>query len=176
MQTFKNHIIGYHGTTLKRAKAILHDQKFLDSTKENEWLGKGVYFFEYDSHAKWWITTPRYEKVETRILQATLEYTDSQLIDLDDPSQMEMLDDIMREATGRLNEADINIKSNISKCTLSKQWCLACNLIKQLNPQKGIVIYTFPRSYTYPYSCFPANQRQICVSDHSIIRDIKEYR
>ena len=55
----------------------------------------------------------------------------------------------------------------------AKKWCFACNLIKSLDTRLGIITYTFPRGKKFQYSGFSSNQRQACVSDHSIISEIK---
>ncbi len=40
-------IIGYHGCPRESAERILEEQLFLPSTKVYDWLGEGVYFWEY---------------------------------------------------------------------------------------------------------------------------------
>ena len=57
------------------------------------------------------------------------------------------------------------------------RWCFACNLIRDLCPEIGIIVKTFPLKYSVSECIqFPCVQRQICVSDHSIITCIKEYK
>jgi hypothetical protein len=40
-------VIGYHGCTWQIAEQILDENRFLPSTKAYDWLGEGVYFWEY---------------------------------------------------------------------------------------------------------------------------------
>ena len=40
------YITGYHGTTKERAKKIVEENKFNISNENDEWLGKGIYFYE----------------------------------------------------------------------------------------------------------------------------------
>jgi len=40
--------IGYHGTTEKHAQDIIICQHFTQSDDEDDWLGRGIYFFEND--------------------------------------------------------------------------------------------------------------------------------
>lgn len=40
-------VIGYHGCSLMVAERILTDGRFQPSTKAYDWLGEGVYFWEY---------------------------------------------------------------------------------------------------------------------------------
>ena len=45
---------GYHGTTEDHARSILKEKQFITSTKDTEWLGRGVYFFKHARHAEFW--------------------------------------------------------------------------------------------------------------------------
>ena len=118
---------GYHGTTRTNAEKILQEQRFINSTKANEWLGDGVYFFAYRSDAEWWVKANRYKNQKTEILKAEL---------------------------------------------CDKKLCWGCNVMKKLFPEIGIIIYTFHKKNQYQYIPLRTNQRQICVSDHSIIKHI----
>lgn len=40
-------VVGYHGCSRAAAETILSQQQFVPSTKEFDWLGKGIYFWEY---------------------------------------------------------------------------------------------------------------------------------
>ena len=51
----KGMTIGYHGTTLEIAERLIAGEKFLHSDVDDNWLGRGVYFWEASpSRAKWW--------------------------------------------------------------------------------------------------------------------------
>lgn len=47
MQTAPRTVVGYHGCSLDTANCILSEAQFLPSTKAYDWLGEGVYFWEY---------------------------------------------------------------------------------------------------------------------------------
>ena len=49
-------VIGYHATRLSVAKRIINRKEdFEPSRNEGDWLGEGVYFWEYSpAHAMWW--------------------------------------------------------------------------------------------------------------------------
>jgi len=164
--------VGYHGTKLTNANKILLEQRFIDSKRNIDWLGTGVYFFSYKNHADWWVRAPRYKGQETQILVADLEYTEEQLLDLDDPSQLQEMESIVKEIVHM--DKSFTKSANISKAHMYEQYCWACNLIKSYVPEIGIIIYTFPQGRVCQYVGFKQNQRQICVSDHSIIGKIKK--
>lgn len=45
---------GYHGTGNDAAEIIFRTQQFRLSCGLDEWLGKGIYFFQYPDDAQWW--------------------------------------------------------------------------------------------------------------------------
>lgn len=47
LQTAPRTVIGYHGCPMHIAERILNENRFLPSTKAFDWLGEGVYFWEY---------------------------------------------------------------------------------------------------------------------------------
>lgn len=158
----------YHGTSASAADNIRKEQHFRESKANNEWLGQGVYFFAYERHAQRWI---RYRNLSPgTVLAVQLEYEDQELLDLDDPAQleavnheMERLDEILKNkitiVSGKLHEN-------------WKRWCFSCNMYRKFHPEIGMISYTFPQSKTHGASYFPYNERQICVSKHHIITEI----
>ena len=170
----KNEIIGYHGTTYSAAKTILEEQQFRYSERTNDWLGTGAYFFLYKSHAERWITHKRFRSEKTAILAAKLEYTNDQMLDLDDPQTLEQVNQVIEAAINKVNISNV-IGANVDFVHLNKQqkWCFVCNLYRYLNDDIGITKYTFP-SVRYGTSGFSENQCQICVSKNDIIADIQE--
>src|SRR5437016_2589974 len=47
-------VIGFHGTTSAIAAELVAGAPFLPSTRTDEWLGTGVYFWEYGPKQAWW--------------------------------------------------------------------------------------------------------------------------
>lgn len=174
-------ITGYHGTSREAADQILESKIFNNSSRKYEWLGNGVYFFKYYDHAKKWITHDRFISHKTAILQALLTYSDDQLLDLDDPSAHELFEQVVKEMLEKTDFLDkpygfVNGRPKSDK-ELQHRRCIACNYFRQIFPEIGIIMYTFPMSKRHT-SCnlYPYNQCQICVYDRSIISDIKEAR
>ena len=169
-------IVGYHGTTKNHAEAILRCGRFYDSTKDNEWLGHGVYFFEHKGYAVEWTKQDRFKYEIGHVLAADLIFDEIQLLDLDDPYDYAILEDVINKLLERYNNEgkSIVIKEK-GLAEKSKQWCFACNAIRKLQPNIGIIIYTFQmyRPTDYARGFFQKNQRQICVSDHRIIHNIR---
>lgn len=174
----KNRIEGYHGTTKVNARHIISQKHFYDSTRDHEWLGTGVYFFAYAGHAKWWCSHARFSNCETVVLQAILEYHQEQLLDLDDPSILEQVNSFMTFVLENANALKLPLGSvDFSSFSKEKRWNFTCNLLRKFSPEIGIITKTFfpIRSAPEP-THFPSAQRQICVSDHSIIVSVSEYK
>jgi hypothetical protein len=47
-------VVGYHGTSAKIADALVAGEPFKESDSINEWLGTGIYFWEYAPKQAWW--------------------------------------------------------------------------------------------------------------------------
>lgn len=166
----KHKITGYHGTTQSSSQTILAEQQFKESTRSNDWLGTGAYFFAYKEHAQQWTSHSRYNGIPTTILEADLEYTQEQLLDLDDPQRLADVEEVVKEAISLSTSSDNPTTAHLK--SEQETWCFACNLFRSLVPEIGITIYTFSRK-VMPYSRLRINQRQICVSDPSIITGIR---
>lgn len=164
----ENKMTAYHGTSTAAAASIRREQHFRESKKDIEWLGSGVYFFRYKEHARRWIRNRGLEPGD--VLTATLEYEDEELLDLDDPAQLEMLNQAM-ENLYKVMRGKILIRPGEVHETW-KRWCLSCNMYRKMKPKIGLISYTFPQKGRHSASWFPGNERQICVSRHEIITKI----
>lgn len=163
----------YHGTSVAAAANIREEQHFRESRTLGEWLGWGVYFFPYKEHARRWIKTRKLDPGD--VLTATLEYDDRELLDLDDPDQLEAVNCVMGKLMKTLTsqgKAHPDVK-NESEQEKKKRWCLSCNMYRKLHPEIGVIIYTFPRHNPPPGpSGFPSNARQLCVAKHNLITNV----
>jgi hypothetical protein len=67
-------VVGYHGCSLSIAKKIISAQRFLPSTMTYDWLGEGIYFWEYAPYrALEWAEQKRSgSKQEPAVLFATI--------------------------------------------------------------------------------------------------------
>ena len=66
--------IGFHGTNINSAEKILKENRFRPSTKPDEWLGKGIYFFADPQDAMWWCRAyKRLEEKDSAILRVEIK-------------------------------------------------------------------------------------------------------
>lgn len=47
-------VIGYHGTTAAAADRLVAGEEFAASDQDDEWFGRGVYFWEHAFQQAWW--------------------------------------------------------------------------------------------------------------------------
>ena len=62
-------IIGYHGTRLSTAKAIVsRAREFVPSRNDDDWLGHGIYFWEYAPQRAWDWARKRYQSQQVAVV------------------------------------------------------------------------------------------------------------
>lgn len=167
---------GFHATTKTDARSILYRHIFIDSNGPDEWLGKGFYFFAYKRDAEQWRTkSSRLRGKETCILTADLLYNKEQLLDLDNPEDLETLEAVLCEVIKSNNIAKRPISIANYRATWQERICVACNFMRLFYPKIGIIIYTFSNKQDSEFqnNYFQQRQRQMCVSNHSIIHNIR---
>lgn len=166
----KHCVVGYHGTTQDSAHHILSGEPFRESRREDDWLGRGIYFYGYLEHAQWWTTHNRFKGKETTVLKADLAYTDEEMLDLDDPARRRELEKFVKQ----FMQTTANTVKPSQEISKEKSLCAACNLYRRFHKRIGITKYTFPQRRRYERSGTCDNQCQICVSNPSIIKKIEE--
>ncbi|QPT00137.1 hypothetical protein I6G41_03495 [Staphylococcus equorum] len=85
-------ILGYHGTTQKAANLIMENSSFNKSSKKNEWLGHGVYFYDLFEKAQWWCEN----KNEPVIIETPISVQENKLVNLDKPSEEDKFGEFIR--------------------------------------------------------------------------------
>lgn len=164
-------IKGYHGTSRQQGENILKTQHFLFSCKENEWLGKGAYFFAYLQDAVEWTKHNRFSRKDTMIMSAQLSCDDEEHLDLDNPEIYEFF----QEAINQIMES-VHLEESFDLHSLTKEerMCLYCDILQDYYPEIKIRSYTFQKQMKrnpFPYA---RNQKQICVVGKGVVSQIKE--
>lgn len=169
--------VGYHGTLDHIAEKIVLEQRFKFSKKDTEWLGYGVYFFKYRDHAVGWACQEAKKEQNVGfapgLVSAELCFTDDEWLDLDDPSQLEEVNTLIREYLN--NTPGFQIFWEKSK--KSQRWCLCCNLYRRIYPEIKVISHTFNFNRTASRSNvteFNVNQFQYCISNESVIKNIRK--
>jgi hypothetical protein len=79
-------IVGYHGTRKATAARLVDGDEFGVSENDDDWLGHGVYFWEYAPQQAWWWADRRYGKDHAAVVGATIRL--GRCLDLLDPSNV----------------------------------------------------------------------------------------
>jgi hypothetical protein len=82
-------IVGYHGTRKETAARLVDGAPFGLSENDDDWLGHGVYFWEYAPQQAWWWADRRYGKDEAAVVGATIRL--GRCLDLLDPTNVDLL-------------------------------------------------------------------------------------
>jgi hypothetical protein len=117
-------VLGFHGTRLDRADTIVSTGKFIPSTNDYDWLGHGIYFWEYAPFRAWQWAREKYGRegvvVEARIrLGFCLDLTDIRFTDS------------LRIAYQGIHEAYI-LANKFLPVNKGKAHCLDCLVINYL--------------------------------------------
>lgn len=92
----------FHGTTVEAASKILNKQKFDKSNNEDDWLGKGIYFYENLNNAilynirKYYNANkdyPTYYNLQyaRKVLVIDVEYSDEDIVDFNEIENLQKL-------------------------------------------------------------------------------------
>ena len=169
-------IIAYHGTVEANATSIMK-QGFRRSTKINEWLGFGIYFFYSLKYAQDWACEQTKKMCflgqMPSVLKVILRTPEDTILDLDIPEvhdkfilELDALEAFLKDAKKgfpRLkNERELR--------------CYWTNVYCEYNPGILIVAHSFSRKVDGEYFDkygFPIYARQFCVREEKIITDLE---
>ena len=82
-------MVGYHANDRKRCSKFVNENSFLViDVKDTDFLGTGMYFWEHQSRAEWWLE----EKNKESIVKAELDL--SKMLDLTDDEKLSYIEKI----------------------------------------------------------------------------------
>ena len=181
----------YHGTDINSKETILKEKFFIESSRDNEWAGHGVYFFidknekVAQQHAYDW--AKQFKKIRTDnigIILAELEYTKEEILDLCDEEDVELFNEYRRCYFEIASKAAKEKRKILSENRYTKRTNFDCFVInemcKKLNykiVKKSVYITKLEKEYNgclLPLSYIP-NCTIAAVRDQSIIRKIGDY-
>jgi len=81
-------IVGYHGTNVQTAAKLVAGAPFGPSTNDDDWLGHGIYFWEYAPQQAWWWAKRRHPQ-QPAVIGAMIRL--GRCLDLLDPGNVPYL-------------------------------------------------------------------------------------
>ena len=105
-------VIGYHGTTEQAAERLVAGEPFTDSDADDEWFGKGVYFWEHAFQQAWWWADRRSERSDSKpaVVGAILRL--GRCFDLLDPPNTQVLLQVHDKLVADLTTAQLPVPKN----------------------------------------------------------------
>lgn len=82
-------VVAFHGTRRSTADKLVAGVPFAQSENDDDWLGHGIYFWEYAPQQAWWWAERRYGSRDAAVVGALVRL--GRCIDLLDPSNAELL-------------------------------------------------------------------------------------
>lgn len=157
-------VTGYHGTTKNNANKIVKENRFKISNNKDEWLGKGIYFYEKYSDAVKWETKDKHHS--DAVLHVIVEIDDNEYIDFDSDKGKELFARMM----GIIKSQNVEIRSNSAQINQ----CSTMNYIWENVPEVQAVFASFPTEPSiYPVMLqYRSLRREFCVRNNDVIKDI----
>ena len=82
-------IIGFHANYTDECKRFMEDESFLIISSDTDYLGKGMYFWEHKSNARYWKRAKKNNK-QSSIVSALIDLEN--MLDLTDDDVLEILE------------------------------------------------------------------------------------
>jgi len=89
-------VVGFHGTSEERADTIVSSGQFIPSKNDYDWLGHGIYFWEYAPLRAWQWAKQKYRD-RAAVVRASIEL--GACLDLTDLRYTSALQIVIRDAT-----------------------------------------------------------------------------
>lgn len=157
--------VGYHGTDADSATSILKGKKFLPSGSWRDWLGKGIYFFEFDAHQAFMITKARKRIPEEKVVVLQSEILSENFLDLLIDEDREFIEKFSRKLIDKIKEKE----EEIGRWKHKEGYVL--DALYELYPFDLVrAAYLVPRKHTYFLLDYVTVQIQLCVKNSECIR------
>ncbi len=103
-------VVAFHGTRRSTADKLVAGATFGKSENDDDWLGHGIYFWEYAPQQAWWWAERRYGASDAAVVGALVRL--GRCIDLLDPSNAGLLRSSHVELVNALKAAGKSLKNN----------------------------------------------------------------
>ncbi len=88
-QNYHRTIVAFHGTTEPMADHLVNGGDFTPSSNTDDWLGTGIYFWEYAPRQAWWWARTFKRKSKPAVVGAMIRL--GNCFDLLDPENVQLL-------------------------------------------------------------------------------------
>lgn len=102
-------VVAFHGTRLATADRLVAGEPFGKSENDDDWLGHGIYFWEYAPQQAWWWADRKF-KAKAAVVGALVRL--GRCVDLLDPNTAQLLVAAHQDLEHALKRAGQKLKSN----------------------------------------------------------------
>jgi hypothetical protein len=103
-------IIDYHGTTSAAVDRLVVGDPFRAGDRDDEWFGKGIYFWEYAPKQAWWWAKKFKKFDQPAVIGALIQL--GNCFDLLDPKNLKVLRAVHARLTAKLHEEGLEVPTN----------------------------------------------------------------
>src|SRR5215216_5875949 len=103
-------IIGYHGTDAETAQRLVDGEPFTESSNDDDWFGRGIYFWEYAPKQAWWWTTKFKRKRNPAVVGAIIRL--GHCLDLLDAANVKLLQQFHVDMLKEWHQAKMEVPKN----------------------------------------------------------------
>lgn len=94
----RTNIIGYHVNDEERCRTFVNNEEYLINSKDAKWLGYGMYFWDNESNADYWITQKKRKNPEIKKLaKVRCNIFTDKLLDLTDTKMLDTFNRLWEE-------------------------------------------------------------------------------
>nr|DAF24366.1 MAG TPA: hypothetical protein [Caudoviricetes sp.] len=157
-------LTGYHGTIKENAKKIIKENHYKLSTKNDEWLGDGIYFFKDIFWANYWARmVSKNWHGQPAVLKSLISCKNEEYFDLDSVDNKKKIENSLKDFAN--TESSVGAPKFKDEKETRRFYC---NFYAELN---NILVYScnFP-GVGFDDLGFPKAQVQYCVRDNSAIK------
>lgn len=120
-------IIGFHGTTAATADELVAGKGFKPSESDDDWFGKGIYFWEYAPKQAWWWARKFKKYADPAVIGAIIRL--GNCFDLLDSLNVKALKEFRDSMVDQMQVAGIEVPTNFRQH--KKQDCAVFNFFYQ---------------------------------------------
>ncbi len=161
-------VIAFHGTTAEAANRLVTGEPFQESDQEDDWFGKGVYFWEYAPKQAWWWAR-RFKRYESPAVVGAIIRLGN-CFDLLDPGNVNRLKDVHDEAIASFEAKGIDVpvntrhRRNLDCAVFNWFYKRAAKVGKPIDSARAVYVPTDFKKRVWPGSwIYEEAHIQICV-------------
>ena len=103
-------VIEYHGTSVEAADRLVSGDNFEASDNDDEWFGRGIYFWEHAYKQAWWWARAHKSHAEPAVIGAVIRL--GNCFDLLDPGNVAVLRGFHDKLTGDMEAEGLELPKN----------------------------------------------------------------